>query len=129
MARPITLKKENIQTRNRKLAIKAKRRRMSEGMTDFFKSSLNSRFSAYSAAAAAAAVAGINAGGPNHHYHGQHPSAAATGYSGPHHSQGAAAGYLATNPMSQYYGQSGFGHHMASQFMGHHHMQGLAAAV
>lgn len=51
VSRPITLKKDGIQTRNRKLASKSKRKR--SGMHDFFKSPIDSRLSTY---------AGMNSG-------------------------------------------------------------------
>ena len=94
ISRPITLKKDNIQTRNRKLAAKAKKRARLNGMGiagmaglgaahDFFKSPLtDSRFSAYSGIAAA----------------GMNPSSYL------------ASAAAASNPMSQYYASGLTGH-------------------
>ena len=84
VSRPITLKKDNIQTRNRKLALKARRKGQFDGgspsgtgMEDFFKP-FDSRFG-YGAAASAASSAGSYLPGTG--YYGQmqyHPSMAAS---------------------------------------------------
>ena len=67
--RPITMKKDGIQTRNRKLAAKAKKKRMH----DFFKP-LDPRFSAYTGmhgSAAGAAAASYLTGPMSQYYAGQ----------------------------------------------------------
>ncbi len=108
ISRPITLKKEGIQTRNRRLANKGKRRAF---LGD---SSVSAAAAHHHAAAAAAAAADFFKTTSHHHHPHQLVDSrfAAAGYPGANTS--AATGgspYLAASqyyaPMSGYYGQVG----------------------
>ena len=91
MNRPITLKKDNIQTRNRKLAAKAKKqRKLGSSTMDFFNSSALA--AAYTGAAAAGTAAGYLSG-----YYGCHQPGSYSGYPGLSLSPGSAA-VAAYNP-------------------------------
>ena len=108
MSRPITLKKENIQTRNRKLALKSRTKGQfngspSGGMEDFFKP-FDSRFG-YGATASASAASNYLPGTGYYGQYGQyHPSMASMASNlGSGFGPAAAAGFslstAAPNPM------------------------------
>ena len=124
MNRPIALKKDNIQTRNRKLAAKAKKQRKLAGMSDFFGSNslLTAAYNGAAAAAGSTAYGSLAGYGTGYNSYAGYPglslspssaaAAAASAAYHPHH--GTASSYMAAAAAAGQAAVSGHHHAMSS---------------